>query len=134
MAATISSHFEWILDANYPGDQIGLVTGHLLQMSMESVLTPGQIVESLIEREWKRLHPDGPVSASLKLGDTVKLKSGGPVMVVVGFSQAGNDVPLVRCMWWGYDDKFQEEKFKEATLVKAEPESKSTIPMTPKVG
>ena len=42
-----------------------------------------------------------------KVGDTVQLKSGGPLMTVVGEGRDGNDNPRVRCTWF---DKSQNEK------------------------
>jgi uncharacterized protein YodC (DUF2158 family) len=53
----------------------------------------------------------------LKVGDLVKLKSGGPVMTVVDV-----DGDEVTCVWFPSDDhrKLREDDFNDATLEKVE--------------
>ena len=48
----------------------------------------------------------------LKLGDTVMLKSGGPVMTVHGIINADKII----CKWFSKDDLINEEYFKKETL------------------
>ena len=55
--------------------------------------------------------------ASFKVGDSVKHKSGGPVMTV-----SGVEATLVQCEWWA-GTGFQTKAFVPDTLVKVEPSS-----------
>jgi len=51
-----------------------------------------------------------------KKGDTVKLKSGGPLMTVVDIDELG-----VECMWFDKAEKKFIDTFEAATLKKAKP-------------
>ncbi|MFO0806578.1 MAG: DUF2158 domain-containing protein [Gemmataceae bacterium] len=67
--------------------------------------------------------------AQFKQGDTVRTKSGGPLMTVDGYTATGE----VICTYWVKDGKKQDvrkqEQFVEATLEPCSPDQ-----MKPKVG
>jgi uncharacterized protein YodC (DUF2158 family) len=54
-----------------------------------------------------------PVNATLKVGDTVRLKSGGALMTVEGFNDDAEE--FVVCVWFE-GKKAQREVFKKAVL------------------
>ena len=56
---------------------------------------------------------------SFKVGDIVRLKSGGPIMTVVDFGKYGyDDTEKIKCVWFDGKKKY-EDVFIEATLEKA---------------
>lgn len=48
---------------------------------------------------------------AFKVGDVVKLKSGGPAMTVTGEGSDMNGNPRVNCTWFGKDDLEQNGAF-----------------------
>lgn len=57
---------------------------------------------------------------ALKIGSTVQLKSGGPVMTVVGI----DDVSKITCLWYAHvQGEFRTHVFSEAVLDEVEIES-----------
>jgi len=57
----------------------------------------------------------------LKVGDTVRLKTGGPEMTVVGLDLENSDALCI----WLVDNVVQRNRFKFLTLRKVEPRSPS---------
>ncbi len=54
---------------------------------------------------------------TLKIGSTVQLKSGGPVMTIVGI----DDVSRITCMWYAHPHgEFRTHVFSEAVLDEVE--------------
>lgn len=51
-----------------------------------------------------------------KVGDTVQLKSGGPVMIVVGEGRDGNGTPRVSCTWFDTNDNEKNGSYPEDAL------------------
>lgn len=57
-----------------------------------------------------------PIQSKIEKGDTVQLKSGGPVMTVQVCSQN-----LAYCVWFDEESTRKEGSFEVGTLVKVEP-------------
>lgn len=51
-----------------------------------------------------------------KVGDTVQLKSGGPVMTVVGEGRDGSGIPRVSCTWFDANDNEKNGSYPEDAL------------------
>lgn len=61
-------------------------------------------------------------SPKWKLGDVVRLKSGGPTMTVKGVDSATDTLTVVECSWFEYVESrwtLSEEVFYEEELVEA---------------
>ena len=52
------------------------------------------------------------METKFKVGDTVQLKSGGPIMTVSGFFET--DGPRVKCTW--FEDKLDQRVLQEASF------------------
>lgn len=52
-----------------------------------------------------------------KVGDKVRLKSGGPMMVVDSVDEKNSSAVVVGCKWYSHkDDEYKYEEFKEQML------------------
>lgn len=53
---------------------------------------------------------------AFKIGDTVQLKSGGPIMTVTGHGKDGNGNPRVNCTWFDKTDAEKNGAYPENAL------------------
>jgi uncharacterized protein YodC (DUF2158 family) len=62
------------------------------------------------------------MAEGLKVGDVVRLKSGGPDMTVAWFDNKSNraDAEPVVCVWFTGSGRFGRARFAEASLVKSQ--------------
>jgi uncharacterized protein YodC (DUF2158 family) len=60
---------------------------------------------------------------SFKVGDTVRLKSGSPLMTVINVGPDGPSEPNVACTWFSDDEAPRKGEFPEAALEMEESET-----------
>lgn len=58
------------------------------------------------------------MTATFKIGDTVRLRSGGPLMTVKSVSTNDDGVPHVRCIW--FDNNKEGTGYYPAATVEAD--------------
>lgn len=63
---------------------------------------------------------------TLKIGDTVQLKSGSPVMTVTGFVPEGSGRQLLKCTWFDQTDNERTSAYPPEALKACGGEESST--------
>jgi uncharacterized protein YodC (DUF2158 family) len=63
----------------------------------------------------------------MKVGDLVKLKSGGPVMTISLVREREN-LSVIQCKWFDSSNSLQTESFLKETLVLWRPQPSPTLP------
>jgi uncharacterized protein YodC (DUF2158 family) len=66
---------------------------------------------------------NGATQMSFKVGDTVRLKSGSPLMTVINVGPDGMSEPNVACTWFSDDEAPRKGEFPEAALEMEESET-----------
>jgi uncharacterized protein YodC (DUF2158 family) len=65
------------------------------------------------------------MSEQFRIGDTVRLRSGGPVMSIMAMKQSYAGATIIKCVWWD-QRKYQGAIFRAELLQPCSAESETT--------